>query len=103
MGVKILAVEDEDNWRKIFRNSFRKPDYELQMTDDVDEAENLIRQKDKIDIAIVNINLVREIASDESGKVVLAYIQDNYPDLPRIVVSGQGGFSVKEITDSSFG
>ncbi len=49
MGVKILAVEDEDNWRKIFRNSFRKPDYELQMTDDVDEAENLIRQKDKID------------------------------------------------------
>ncbi|MEE4358066.1 MAG: TIR domain-containing protein [Desulfococcaceae bacterium] len=97
--MKVLAVEDGENWCRIFRNSFRKPQYELQITDDIDEAENAIKQEVKPDIAIVNLNLVKDIPSDESGKVILAHIQDYYPNLPRIVVSGQGGYSVKEITE----
>ncbi len=94
--MRILLVEDGENWCRAFKNVFRKPDYVLQITDDIDEAENLIRQ---IDIAVVNISLIQNMDWDESGKVFLAYIQDHYSHIPRIAISGKGGYSVREISE----
>ncbi len=94
--MRILLVEDGENWCRAFKNTFRKPQYVLKITDDIDEAENLIRQTD---IAVVNISLIPGMDWDESGKVFLAYIQDHYSHIPRIAISGKGGYSVREITE----
>ncbi len=86
--MKILFVEDMENWHRAFKDGFSSSEYELEITDNIDKAEKIITE---YDIAIININLEPEISLDGRGKRLLAYIQDNYPLFPRIVLTGNPG------------
>ena len=62
--IKILAIEDGENWWKYFRTIFDKRYYELYPVDRVEEAEDRLKEG-HIDIVIVNIQLFKGLPSDK--------------------------------------
>ncbi len=86
--VKILTLEDDENWWAIFKYIFDKRFYELQPTKRIEEAKKFLNAK-QFDIVIINIKLFPKFKLDKSGIILLEYIQAKYSWLPRIVVSAE--------------
>ena len=90
MAKKILVIEDEDNCYRMYKGVFCLPKYCLEITKDLDEAKTLIKQSEPtFDVAIVNPHLDEQLPAFEAGLELLGFIQNNYPTMARIVVTGK--------------
>jgi CheY-like chemotaxis protein len=89
---KILAVDDQSNWQTVFRTVLSSPKYELHIERTIDDGQNALRHG-IFDLVIVNLNLIDspEMPNDQLGLELLKFIQDNYPSIPRIVITGDPG------------
>lgn len=92
MATRILAVENEENWKNILEVIFYPPEYQLEITDDANEARKLIRDSvPPFDIIITNIHLISKMPDIPVGLTVLNFIRSEYPHLPRIILTGHIG------------
>lgn len=94
---KILAVDDEDKWQNVCKEAFPPPDYELLQTKNMMDAVKLMKESDGV---IVNLHFLPDLyrePEDTSGKLLLNYIKDNHPFMPRIVFTADSDQNVARL------
>ncbi len=96
MKKKILIVDDVEAIRLALKVSLAK-EYDIVESSSVDVAISFL-EKDK-DIALVITDMMMP---DKDGADLLYHIEDNFPDLKTIAISGGGGtVSSKTILDAA--
>jgi CheY-like chemotaxis protein len=84
--IRVLVVDDEQEWRTLIKNAL--PDYRVDAAGSYPEARDLLQEGTPYDAAIVDLNLVRHDVLDYLGKKFLGHLQEKHPATPRIVVTG---------------
>ena len=101
MKRKVLVAEDQTNWHRLLKAMLPVTEYETCILAGAasQEAESLMQEaalalrEEDIDLAIINMNLLGDpdVPHDQLGVVLLEFIRDEYPTMPRIVMSGGPG------------
>ena len=83
---KILIVEDEESIRRVLKKILSEEDksHEIVEAENGIEALNFIK-KNQLDLIISDIKMPKV-----DGIEVLAYVKNNNPDVPVIMISGHG-------------
>ena len=83
---KILIVEDEESIRRVLKKILSEEDksHEIVEAENGIEALNFIK-KNQLDLIISDIKMPKV-----DGIEVLAYVKENNPDVPVIMISGHG-------------
>ena len=83
---KILIVEDEESIRRVLKKILSEEDksHEIAEAENGIEALNFIK-KNQLDLIISDIKMPKV-----DGIEVLAYVKENNPDVPVIMISGHG-------------
>ena len=89
---RILVVDDEEEVRTILYRFFTKRSYEVRTTETAVEAMNIL-ESETVDVVLLDIQL-----PGISGLEALRRIQTYWPDMPVIMISGQGDEAVARET-----
>lgn len=84
---KILIVEDESSWQELLQKFLRLPQFQTIVATSYEEAESSLKN-DTFDLVTINVNLVSGEMQDGLGVDLLKILQKDYPDLPRIAITG---------------
>lgn len=87
--IKIVITEDQSNWQRLLQAMLQPSGYGLHIVNTCEAAVALLEQG-IIDLVIANINLLDDpaIPHDQLGLELLQRIKQDYPHLPRIVITG---------------
>lgn len=95
MARKILIVEDDDSWNNLLYAIFYPPEYVIETTQDVRYAQELISSS-QFDGTIINIHTDPKMSTTPTGLVMLYFIQQKYPWIPRIVLTGSSEYDLNK-------
>ncbi|MCP4130676.1 MAG: response regulator [bacterium] len=80
----IICIDDEDMIRRVFTSYLKKAGYVIFEAESGQEGIELIKNND-MDLVLLDLRM-----PGMSGLEVLSYIQENNPNLPVIMISGEG-------------
>lgn len=81
---RMLIVDDEEDVRALLRRFFTKKNYEVRTAETAEEAMRIL-DSEAVDIVLLDIEL-----PGMSGLVALRQVQAHWPDMPVVMISGQG-------------
>src|SRR5947209_4195975 len=81
----ILAIDDQDNWLDIAKELL-KEHFTVDIAKNYKDAMLRLQSDINYDLVLVNINLTNY--QDKSGELILEYLRDKRPEIPRIVITG---------------
>ena len=95
---KILVVDDERSIRKTFEIFLTKENHTVYLAENAEEALRIIESND-LDLIFTDI-----IMPKTTGIELLAYVKENYPDLPIVIMTGEPTISTarKAVEGSAF-
>lgn len=81
----ILAIDNEDSWLDIAKELL-KEHFTLDIAKNYKDAMARLQSDINYDLVLVNINLTNY--QDKTGELILEYLRDKCPEIPRIVITG---------------
>lgn len=84
---RVLIVEDQVNWQRLLQAILTPLQYATRIAGNLVEADTFLQQE-RFDVIIVDLFLEGDNPNNLSGLTLLDHIQTNYPDLPRIILTG---------------
>jgi CheY-like chemotaxis protein len=88
MSGTILFVDDDRSWYETIDGILRDEGYEVIWVPSRVALQALLDANRKVDIAITNLNLKpNSLVLDGTGYIILEYLQKQWPQLPKIVIS----------------
>lgn len=88
MNGTILYVDDEKHWYETMDSILKDEGYEVIWVPTRAILQAMLESHHKVDIAITNLNLKpSSLVLDGTGYSILEYLQKQFPQLPKIVIS----------------
>src|SRR5437879_4598165 len=81
----ILAIDDQDSWLDMAKDLL-KDHFKLDIAKNYQDAMARLQSDINYDLVLVNINLTNY--QDKEGELILIYLRDKRPEIPRIVITG---------------
>lgn len=88
MSQTILIVDDEPDLREILRLELEKENYQILEAGNGQETRKCVEQE-LPDLLLLDLSL-----PDENGISILKWLQENYPEIGTIIISGTGSISM---------
>ncbi len=89
----ILVCDDNQDILSALRALLSARGYEVQLASSPDEALILL-EKQKVDLAIIDLNFTRDTTSGEEGLALLDRLQNAHPNLPVIVMTAYANMQI---------
>jgi CheY-like chemotaxis protein len=92
MNPTILLIDDKTNWGTFISEGLNTEGFYVNWVKSKREAESLLSKSSEIEAVIVNLNLLDDgPVLDGQGYLILEYLMEHFPQLPRIAISALGG------------
>jgi DNA-binding NtrC family response regulator len=85
--IRVLVVDDQENWRKVLRFLSEKEGLYVSEADNSEDAKEILSRR-SFDLALLDVKLEDEQVFNVEGLDLLNHIKINYPSTKVIVLTG---------------